>query len=948
MLMADVLPCALLEGCVVTGASTENLKEAVQAYQGNHSNLQFLDPEVLQVHVPPFVTKDDPVSGSHGHNTFERNQRRRSYIKKKKEKLGTSVEGNVENKEAIAEDISVPKDIDLIALPQLCFPGGLQVSSIEKEDCFHFLVFTDVFGNRSHGVVVQYYKQVQVLQDGSSYQNGQPHRALSRLSKLYAPYAICLISKYAYYNALKDCLSCLRLQLKSCRDSDIEDRIKEFAAKLTLVPTPPPGHLHLVFNMKPLQIVLPSQEDVDGPVVDIDLHFPFLCFKPKQVLKETDDIVLINIDRGTISTSFPPKLWIPDVPAQTSECFLFRVRGLQMHYDLELSHLGASTDLNHLRSQRRQWQQTLNLEIQQVTLELIVNIFRMRASLDIPIRPTIQEMARKHSRSENGLSNRLGMSMPNLSYEKAPEGPIRQNSLKKHDLEIGNVKIVRKSTKLFKLPEFPPPLVYYCIQNYYNELISLLSKAILSVSPEDSALLARYYYLRGLMNTMIGKRLDALADFQNLYKTDIGIFPNELLKKLVDSLVQDERCQVEKRPELKRLISKLKKENEGDRRKCDDHVKTFELPKKHMQLEDFVKSIQESGIVKDNGTIHRLFDALTVGQQKQIDPETFKTFYTFWKESEAEAQDVHLPVDVIDHLDNNECVYKLSCSVKTSYGVGKIAMTQKRLFLLTEGRPGYIEITKFRDIEELKISSATFLLLRIPSLKIKTTLRKETFEANLKSECDLWHLMVKEMWAGRKMADEHKDPQYMQQALTNALLMDAVVGCLQSQKAIYAASKLAYFDRMKLEVPMMVPKTTSEMLKHKINPSANLTSPLAVDVLLYTPGHLNMCEAEEDSSPKLWCALDDGKVVVFDAASWSLQPNCIQVGSQRLVWIGSRGISQGKSKGKIYVVDVVKYSVEKELVAHTDVVQALCSAEDRYVLSGSSSEDGKIAIWKVE
>lgn len=35
----------------------------------------------------------------------------------------------------------------------------------------------------------------------------------------------------------------------------------------------------------------------------------------------------------------------------------------------------------------------------------------------------------------------------------------------------------------------------------------------------------------------------------------------------------------------------------------------------------------------------------------------------------------------------------------------------------------------------------------------------------------------------------------MQQALTNALLMDAVVGCLQSSKAVYAASKLAHFDR---------------------------------------------------------------------------------------------------------------------------------------------------------
>lgn len=59
-------------------------------------------------------------------------------------------------------------------------------------------------------------------------------------------------------------------------------------------------------------------------------------------------------------------------------------------------------------------------------------------------------------------------------------------------------------------------------------------------------------------------------------------------------------------------------------------------------------------------------------------------------------------------------------------------------------------------IQEVKISSAPLLLLRIPSLKIKTSLRRETFEANLKSECDLWHLMIKELWAGRKLADEHK------------------------------------------------------------------------------------------------------------------------------------------------------------------------------------------------
>lgn len=87
------------------------------------------------------------------------------------------------------------------------------------------------------------------------------------------------------------------------------------------------------------------------------------------------------------------------------------------------------------------------------------------------------------------------------------------------------------------------------------------------------------------------------------------------------------------------------------------------------------------------------------GQQKLIDPETFRDFYTCWKETEAQAQEVSLPAAVTEHLYKNERVYKLSGSVKTSRGVGKIAMTQKRLFLLTEGRPGYEEIATFRNIQ---------------------------------------------------------------------------------------------------------------------------------------------------------------------------------------------------------------------------------------------------------
>uniref|UniRef100_A0A8C3WFS8 DENN domain-containing protein 3 n=1 Tax=Catagonus wagneri TaxID=51154 RepID=A0A8C3WFS8_9CETA len=66
------------------------------------------------------------------------------------------------------------------------------------------------------------------------------------------------------------------------------------------------------------------------------------------------------------------------------------------------------------------------------------------------------------------------------------------------------------------------------------------------------------------------------------------------------------------------------------------------------------------------------------------------------------------------------------------------------------------------------------------------------------------------------------------------------------------------------------------------------------------------------------------------------------------IWVGGTGLSPGRPKGKIYVIDAERRTVEKELVAHTDTVKTLCSAEDRYVLSGSGRDEGKIAIWKVE
>nr|XP_027806499.2 DENN domain-containing protein 3 isoform X2 [Marmota flaviventris] len=1273
------LPSGLLELCALLGAPQESLRGLEQAAQRRGiGSLSPLDPEVLSVFVPPFISKEDSQMAGASCGTLGKGRRRSFRKRREKPKTEHGKGGPGDPKGLDSADISIPGGVDLLALPQLCFPAGVCVASEPKEDQVHFLVLTDICGNRTYGVVAQYYRP---LHDEYCFYNGKAHREPSgppaSAAGCFVPFAVCVVSKFPYYNSLKDCLSCLLTHLKLCKDFEVDNHIKDFAARLSLIPTPPPGPLHLVFNMKPLHVVFPSRADPQSPVIDLDLHLPLLCFSPEKVLqiltcilteqrivffssnwalltliaecfmvylhplqwqhtfvpilsaqmldfimaptsflmgchldhfeevsKEADGLVLIDIDHGSVTCSKSSEcdVDIPDIPLLAAQTFVQRVQNLRLHPELHLAHLGSSTDLNEGRARRRAWQQTLNCQIQHSALQLLVGIFRevkdhvnyehrvfnsdeflktraageqhfykqvldtymfhsflkarlnrtmdAFAQMDLdtqseedrisgmlvsPRRPTVQKMASRRPSPLDITHRRMVVSMPDLQDITLPEPLPRNLSLRISDTtsyrsSSGPVlNVAPKCTYTFKIPEVHFPLVSQCVQAYHSDFVSLLSKAMGLLAPDNSVLLARYFYLRGLVQLMRGQLLSALSDFQNLYRTDIRIFPDALVRGMVESMSVPERTQAEQTPELKRLITQVL-DKPGEAPKVDDPVKHFELPKKHMQLGDFVKRVQESGIVKDTSVIHRLFDALTVGHQKQIDPETFRDFYNCWKETEAEAQEVSLPLLVMEHLDKNECVYKLSSSVKTSRGVGKIAMTQKRLFLLTEGRPGYVDISTFRDIEEVRSTTSTFFLLRIPTLKIRMASRKEVFEANLKSECDLWHLMVKEMWAGKKLAEEHKDPQYIQQALTNVLLMDAVVGTLRSPGAIYAASKLSYFDKMKSEMPTAFPMTTAETLKHKISPWVGETAPQAVDVLLYTPGHLDPAEKAEDARPKLWCALSGGKVTVFDASSWTVHQHCFKVGTskvscmvmaeqsqvwigcedsviyiinthsmscnkqltdhrsavtglavqdgkkpsqvfscsldgtvlawnvstlqvtsrfqlpsggltsislhsghlwcctgdsilvltlqgtfcqelrsdetpsntrtsfvgfqlfheeqlwaacvghsevyvwslkdlarppqtvplqdcsqihclllvKRQIWVGGRGLSQGKLKGKIYVIDVQRKTVEKELVAHADTVRTLCSAEDRYVLSGSGGEEGKIAIWQVE
>lgn len=96
--------------------------------------LSSLDPEVLSVFVPPFVMKEDSQPAAVNCMTLAKN-RKRSFRKKRERprvELGKGVPGGPRGPDP--EDVNIPNGVDLLALPQLCFPGmhGLAFSSTSQ------------------------------------------------------------------------------------------------------------------------------------------------------------------------------------------------------------------------------------------------------------------------------------------------------------------------------------------------------------------------------------------------------------------------------------------------------------------------------------------------------------------------------------------------------------------------------------------------------------------------------------------------------------------------------------------------------------------------------------------------------------------------------------------------------------------------------------------------
>ena len=225
----------------------------------------------------------------------------------------------------------------VFSLPTFCFPSGGYIYMEKQQSQIHNLVLTNIDGNRTYAVCLTYTESYfayldqtedQVLKIKKIYKVCPKEDELHHLVKeVHIPVCICLVSPYPYFNTLKSCLSALLAHLRSF-DKDFWRTLFKFACNLTKVPLPPPGPLHIEFELFESVVKVKPPDETGHRVTDVDLHIPLLMFQPNIIIDiitclltqqrmvfMCNDFALLTIVIEAIFTYIDPINWrLPYVP----------------------------------------------------------------------------------------------------------------------------------------------------------------------------------------------------------------------------------------------------------------------------------------------------------------------------------------------------------------------------------------------------------------------------------------------------------------------------------------------------------------------------------------------------------------------------------------------------------------------------------------------------------
>lgn len=199
---------------------------------------------------------------------------------------------------ASSQQFPVPDEV-IKSIQYFCFPDDLQITEQKADTSVHFLVLTDIHGNKTYATCITFYRPyiIEKEYDGSLI----PHLDLSGDNsavapdriRCYIPVCCTLISKYAYFETMKESLSYM-VHLIETESEDMYTYIKLFAHRLTMTPTPPPGRVAIEFCIHDMSFTISPSQEAEKQVIDIPLYLPFLIFPPDEILRILSAIMVEN------------------------------------------------------------------------------------------------------------------------------------------------------------------------------------------------------------------------------------------------------------------------------------------------------------------------------------------------------------------------------------------------------------------------------------------------------------------------------------------------------------------------------------------------------------------------------------------------------------------------------------------------------------------------------
>ncbi|PVD32092.1 hypothetical protein C0Q70_07520 [Pomacea canaliculata] len=906
-------------------------------------------------------------------------------------------------------DLPISEDV-IRSLTTFCFPDNVKVYRECPEDSVHFLVLTDIAGNKTFATCITFYKPY-IIELGSkcnlviTLDLKESSSLNSREVRGFFPQCCCVVSKAPYFYATKEILSCLISHV----EHDMEEMytfVKDFTYTMTMCPVPPAGNVIVEMSVYNLSVMLYPAECAEKPVNDLPLHLVFLCFHADDVLRILS-AVLMEQRIVFVSSNYALLTII-------MESFLYYILPFRWRFTYVPILSATSLELLEAPGTFMMGCHTRHLDIVALVGGLVVvNVDEGTLSVNpetclSPRRGSItnsniipdvpQESANLFKKICKRVRFQLELSdvQRPFYYDIEQERMFRMKKCLQFNAEIsfaflelmvnlfrGVMPCLRVEVRQFNKQSFLESIEFTDKPFYEKVVTTDMFKMFIEDRLNERVDQWSEYEMK---TRPWAKRAGGLVDSTSISvrakhlkkplrkQVSISTFSSSLTPKVFEvfslpplndsrSYIRNSICKLNKAfdlPEIDREdilrrkgLNHVQELTQGHEPRSPGFVETAQyLKMTSVCLEEFVETVSLLAMSNDYDTIQRLFHALCMPMRPtHVDHYTMEMLYHAYVENEKQCEQLVVPEDF---LKSEELLLRVSALVKTDFGNGRIVLTDKRIFFLKDGTNAFREVVKVRNITSVEKQQVDSLLYSVKTLFIDGDNGKlGGFTAVLKEERNCWAMLVEEMRAGRLVAEATKDVTAVSQAIQNVLLVDAIIRSGQDENTTHhrnltqVAESMCYFTTFVAEGHHKLSQDTMLALQQRVDPNIGQRERKTVEVLLYTPGCESLHVSQGNIPPRLWCGMGDGKVKVFDATNWTLEKTFVQTKST-VTCLAAVGDTQvwAGSQG-IFIIDTATISCNKTLTDHLDLVSDIAiSKSGRHAYS--SCVGGVLIKWEVQ